>query len=84
MSEKLLDDKIVDCNSDLFSLIFNFLQPKEKEAWIKFKEKHKNHGIHCSGNGITIELTPDSIGGYVIIMKCNCKAKENITDFSCW
>jgi hypothetical protein len=74
----------MDTSSKLWKIIFDNLQPKEQEKWKAFAEKHKSHGRHCSGNGLSVEVSPDSIGDYVIVMKCSCGAKENITDFSAW
>ena len=74
----------MDCSSKMLKLIFDNLQSNEKVKWQTFVAKHNGHGRHCSGNGLSVEIEPDTIGDYVIIMKCSCKVKENITDFSTW
>jgi len=65
--------------------IYNLLRSdKERKRWDKFVRKHKGHGLHASGNGISIELAGDSIGGYTIVIKCGCGKEKNITDFDNW
>ncbi len=69
---------------NLTSIMFSSIDAKEQKAWKAFVEKHKKHGVHCSGNGVSIEVAGDSIGGYTIVMKCSCGKTKNITNFDNW
>jgi hypothetical protein len=76
--------KNFDCSSNLLTKIFNYLKPSEQEQWKLFVIKHKKHGLHASGNGLSIKISPDSIGDYTILIQCSCGQEQNITDFSHW
>ena len=60
------------------------LDEKEKKEYEQFCKKHMNHGVHTSGCGVSAEVSADSIGGYVIVMKCSCGKEKDITNIDNW
>lgn len=77
-------DLPIDASSGMLNKIFKMLTRNKQEKWMTFVKQHNNHGRHVSGNGLSIELMPDTIGDYIILIKCGCGKQENITDFSNW
>ena len=69
---------------DVIGNLFKSIDEKEQAGWRAFVAEHKTHGLHVTGNGISIELMADTAGGYCIIMKCTCGDEENVTNFENW
>jgi len=65
-------------------ILFENIDPTEQQGWRDFVKEHKRCDQHVSGNGISVELMGDTVGGYVILMKCTCGAMKNITNFDNW
>ena len=69
---------------DALSVLHQSIDSKEREGWDAFVAEHKGCRQYVSGNGISVRLAGDTIGGYVIVIMCQCGVEENITNFDNW
>ena len=83
-SEQERRDRFARNPRGLLGLVFEHIDTEEQEGWKAFVEEHKDCYKHTSGNGISIVLQADSIGGYLITMQCKCGESSHITNFAKW
>ena len=73
---------------NLIQVIHENIDEKERTLFDKFVQTHKEHHHgrpSASGTPIWIEISENSIGGYIIVMHClGCGKSMNITDFDSW
>ena len=62
----------------------NEMPDYSKKLLLEFWKEHKYHYVHVTGNGVSFEIRPDTVGDYLIFAKCACGAEKDLTCYDNW